>query len=293
MYTWYKNIVIGIICAILFLPTHTQAVTNINAGIVNGVWFSKLPFFTGDTIVIYTAFQNQSHTNLEGTIDFIHNESVIGTKPFTAKPGEFITRSIEWTASYGDHTFKVTLNGLVDEHGSAVLPTVKTDTEVQSRILFGDNDTDVDGIGNEIDTDDDNDGVTDIQEKKNGTDIVTENTSRTPTETIQNIFTKVDGIKDVLSVIVDNKVEDLHQNLQETVSTPVSSFTIATTTAAIATTTVDNVPVKQDMLFIKIEYWTLYILGLILRHDVVFYSLPAIVFMLFLRHMFTKYGRRE
>jgi hypothetical protein len=104
-----------VVYSIAFLPAQTLAVTNINAGIVNGVWFSNLPFFTGDKVVIYTAFQNQSAKSIEGNMEFVHNESVIGTKPFTAKPGEFVTRSIDWTATYGDHTFKVRVSELTDD----------------------------------------------------------------------------------------------------------------------------------------------------------------------------------
>jgi hypothetical protein len=286
-----------VVCFVVFLPTQTWSATNINAGIVNGVWFSKLPFFTGDKIVIYTAFQNQSAKSIEGNMEFVHNESVIGTKPFTAKPGEFVTRSIDWTATYGDHTFKVRVSELTDESGATVLPTVKADSEVQSQILFSDNDSDKDGAGDVTDTDDDNDGVTDIQEKKDGTnpkksdtdgdgipdntdpnplvvekpvpvvppkvpkDIVIDSPQNIALETTKNIFETVDNTKDALSVILDNKVESLNQEIK-TMTTPNVPVTkkelVATTTKIKSKSVAVEVsivkPTDNQILLTRIEY---------------------------------------
>jgi hypothetical protein len=325
-----------VVFSIAFLPVQTWSATNINAGIVNGVWFSKLPFFTGDKIVIYTAFQNQSTKSIEGNMEFVHNESIIGTKPFTAKPGEFVTRSIDWVTTYGDHTFKVRVKELTDESGAVLLPTIKTDSEAQSQILFGDNDNDKDGTGDEIDTDDDNDGVTDIQEKKDGTnpkkndtdgdsildntdihplvvdkptpitppkipkDVVVDSPPNIVLETTKNIFETVDNTKDALSVILDNKVKSLNIEIK-TITTPSAPETkkelVATSTKIQSkSVTVDTPIVKHtdnQILLIRIEYWLFAVVAFLLRYDFVFYSIPAILFILFLRHMFRKYSRPE
>jgi len=319
--------VLGIVLMVCILPICVSGATNINAGIINGVWFSKLPFFTGDKIVIYTAFQNQSGKELNGTIEFVHNESVIGSKPFTAKAGEFITRSINWTTTYGDHTFKVRIKELVDDKGVAVSPVAKTDTEVQSQIFFGDNDTDGDDTGDEVDTDDDNDGVPDIQEKKDGTDPkksdtdgdgVPDNLDKDPLvpdkvasktvpadsvvedivpnvvlETVKNIIDVVDTTKDSLAVFVDQKADNVGRILESTKSTNVATTTTPAKADAAKddqTSTVDEHS-KNKVLLTNVEYWILVVLGFLLRYDIVFYSIPAIIFIIFLRHMFNKYKR--
>jgi hypothetical protein len=210
--------------------------------------------------------------------------------------------------------------------------TVKADSEVQSQTLFGDNDNDKDGTGDVIDTDDDNDGVTDTQEKKDGTnpkksdtdgdntdmhplvvdkpivvvppatpkDVVVDTAPNIALETTKNIFETVDNTKDALSVILDNKVESLNQEIKTMMapSVPVTKKELVATTTKIknksAGAGVSIVkPTDNQILITKIEYWVLTVFAFLLRYDFVFYSIPAILFILFLRHMFRKYSRPE
>lgn len=323
----WKVVTLGLFLFVCVLPISVFGATNINAGIVNGVWFSKSPFFSGDKIVIYTAFQNQSGKELNGTIEFVHNESVIGTKLFTAKAGEFITRSIDWTATYGDHTFKVRIKELVTAGPDGTSVTVSpTETTVQSQIIFGDNDTDGDGIGDEVDTDDDNDGIPDVQEKKDGTDPkksdtdgdgIPDNTDTHPLtkdsvapkdevvvdnapsdslpevvlDTTKNIFDAVDSVKDSVALYVAGKTDDVGKSLDSMIA----SKTATTTPQSEKTSKNESIVKATDnqILVKRIEYWLLASSAFLLKYDLVFYTIPAIIFILLLRYLFKKYRRPD
>lgn len=307
-----------VLASLALLPSVAFSAIDINAGIINGVWFSKLPFFSGDKIVIYTAFQNQSDKNLEGNMDFVHNESVIGSKSFSAKPGEFVTRSIGWTATYGDHTFKVRISSL-EANGKEVPLASTTESEVQSPSFFGDNDVDGDWVGDEIDIDDDNDGVSDAEEKKNGTDPKRSDTDGDgvgdsidtkplinqksiketlpdAVDTAPTIFNKakdyfdiVDKVKDEFSVLIDDKIDEVSNKINTHEVNSDSAPVTPSTSVSIATSSISTNESTKDDFWLQIWYWMLVVFGSLVRYDIVFYSIPAILFVLWLKHMFGKY----
>lgn len=137
-----------------------------NAGFISGFWYSRLPFFAGETVRIYTAVQNQSGENISGTIRFFNNGEEIGESNFSAPEGGLIQKWIDWQATEGNHKFQVKLFDVKNQKGENLTPS---DSVSKIDEKFADLDTDGDRLGNRDDDDDDDDGRSDVLEKKEGT----------------------------------------------------------------------------------------------------------------------------
>ena len=143
---------------------------SLNAGFVEGLWYSGDPIIVGEPTRIYVALRNNTDHDLTGTVRFSDNGTRIGTSYVNALPGRLVEAWIDWTPQYGEHKIVATLSDvrvhiLGEDPGlGAVEDTIAED------VLFADYDTDKDGISNEIDTDDDGDTVSDTDEITKGTD---------------------------------------------------------------------------------------------------------------------------
>jgi hypothetical protein len=143
---------------------------SLNAGFVEGLWYSGEPVTVGEPTRIYVALRNNTDHDLTGTVRFSDNGTRIGTSYVNALPGRLVEAWIDWTPQYGEHKIVATLSDvrvhiLGENPGSgAVEDTIAED------VLFADYDTDKDGIPNQTDTDDDGDTVSDTDEITKGTD---------------------------------------------------------------------------------------------------------------------------
>lgn len=93
------RIVCGVIvaCALVpfsLFPTPTYAA--LNAGVVNGVWFSTPTPQAGEPVRIFAAVQNTSGERVSGTVAFLVNEEIVGTATFTADNNEVLSVSIPY-----------------------------------------------------------------------------------------------------------------------------------------------------------------------------------------------------
>ena len=147
----------------LLLPLNVLAQQEpLNAGLVSGIWYSKFPFFAGETVRIYTAIQNNSGDDLKGKVQFSKNNEPIGNAPFSALKGGLIQVWQDWQAQEGTYTISARI---VD-----ATPPVSSSFAIAQQEVVVDKDTDKDNIGNTQDQDDDNDGLTDEKEQILGTD---------------------------------------------------------------------------------------------------------------------------
>ena len=147
----------------LLLPLNVLAQQEpLNAGLVSGIWYSKSPFFDGETVRIYTAIQNNSGDDLKGKVQFSKNNEPIGNAPFSALKGGLIQVWQDWQAQEGTYTISARI---VD-----ATPPVSSSFAIAQQEVVVDKDTDKDNIGNTQDPDDDNDGLTDEKEQILGTD---------------------------------------------------------------------------------------------------------------------------
>ena len=158
-----------ILALLCFSPTAVQA-ENLNAGFVQGLWYSEQLFFAGDTVRVYVAMRNSSSEDLSATIQFFDNGALIGERDVDAIAGRLVEGWTDWEVTAGEHTITASLKNVeVDGIGSGTT-TSPVASALATDILVVDIDTDGDDIRNEEDEDDDNDGVSDIEEEQNGTD---------------------------------------------------------------------------------------------------------------------------
>jgi hypothetical protein len=144
-----------------------------NAGFVPAnIWYSKDPFFVGEKIRIYTIIFNGSSYDLEGTVEFLDNDHLVGKTTFSLSGGGRVRDVwVDWKATEGKHVMTARITDTtVSVAGGARKSIVLDNTETGKSERDVDLDTDSDGVGNKDDLDDDGDSVPDVEELRNGTD---------------------------------------------------------------------------------------------------------------------------
>lgn len=169
-----RNLVIGFLFSLLFFPSLSHA-EPVNIGFVQGLWYSEEPVFVGVPTRVYVAFRNNTPHDLTGTVRFTDNGTRIGSSYVNVLSGRIAEAWVDWTPTPGDHNIAVSL-------GDAELHVIGKNPEpvdiagiVTEDAITVDHDTDGDRIGNLLDEDDDNDGVTDEDEKSRGTNPLVAN----------------------------------------------------------------------------------------------------------------------
>jgi hypothetical protein len=170
-----------------------------NAGFVQGIWYSSSQVFVGVPTRVYVAFRNNTDQDLTGTIRFTDNDSRIGTSYISALPGRLVEGWADWTPTFGEHKIAATVSDIKLHVIGAGTENANVADMVAENTLTVDYDTDKDGIGNANDPDDDNDGVSDVDEKARGSDPLVPNPSVT-VETQKPAETKADEIEHAQSV---------------------------------------------------------------------------------------------
>ena len=163
-----RHLTILPIIALLILPTLASAAT-LNAGFVQGLWFSKYPVLAGEAVRIYAALQNRSGQNLAGEVIFYIDETVVERQAFTAHDGRLVEASTDWLAKAGPHKMRAELANLLGPGGVKVEAQALTAGSVAQSEITVDLDNDQDGQGDSADEDDDNDGASDRLENAAGT----------------------------------------------------------------------------------------------------------------------------
>lgn len=140
-----------------------------NAGIVQGIWFGNGDVFANNINRMYVAIRNNTGNDLTGTIDFFDNDSKLERKQVQALNGRIIESWTDWKPTYGTHTVKAILSRTQLFAIGSSTQSVDVESASAEQTLFVDYDTDKDAAGNKTDSDDDNDGVSDVIEIQNGT----------------------------------------------------------------------------------------------------------------------------
>lgn len=161
----------------IFVPSFLYAIETPvkNAGFVPAnIWFSRDPFFDGEKIRVYTILFNGSTYDIDGTVEFLDNEVLIGKTTFALSGGGRVRDVwVDWKAKEGKHVMTARIVGATASvAGEAKRSIVLDNTETGKSERNVDFDTDGDGIGNNEDSDDDNDGVPDVEELRNGTNPI-------------------------------------------------------------------------------------------------------------------------
>jgi len=174
----------------------------------SNIWFSPEPFFASDTVRIYTVLYNESDEDIEGTVTFLDNDTVLETADFSMAQGRVQDIWIDWTPAEGEHSISAKIthaNISLAEGDIAITPAYES---TDKTTIFVDIDTDKDGIGNRDDPDDDNDNIFDQEEIKNGTNpLIPNEPESTATATNDRSRTSIIGgnaAKDTLGTIAES-----------------------------------------------------------------------------------------
>jgi len=153
---------------ILFLflafPSLLLAADVKTAGFVQGLWYDRAEIFAGETVRLYVAIRNNTGSDLTGRVEFKNNGKVIGSSNVSALNNRIIESWVDWTPTYGDHTITASLSRVELSAVGTTTRRVEVLESTTEQKFFVDYDTDKDGIGNLIDTDDDGDGIPDEED---------------------------------------------------------------------------------------------------------------------------------
>src|SRR3989344_6462651 len=148
---------------LLAAPFVVSAAPLSNAGFLQGgIWYSKDPFFAGDTVRAYAAIFNSSAEDIAGTVEFLDNKKPLGAADFfVERGGKFVQVWVDWKATEGEHLVEavITKASVIRVGGSPVAIEFQQ-TRAQESLRQGQQDTDGGGVGNGDDSDDDKDGIT-------------------------------------------------------------------------------------------------------------------------------------
>lgn len=162
-----KKILISLVLAFMFTTSVYAATDTPYVGFVSSpLWFDREPFFSGQSVRVYTMLTNSSSADFSATVEFHDTGTVIGTSNVTlAKNGGFQVVWVDWTPSEGDHTISASVtNATLTEPGGEPQSITYSGDSASAPKRFVDTDTDGDGIGNREDPDDDNDGILDADD---------------------------------------------------------------------------------------------------------------------------------
>ena len=160
------------------LSTMVFANSNTHIGLVKGIWLSSTDHFAGEFIKINVALFNENDNKVQGSLNFLSNNNVIGSEEFSAEPRTIIQVSKDYILEYGDSTFSTLIEyiNILDDSG-LIVDRLNSSELLEQNLIFSDQidinvdyDTDGDGIGNTEDEDDDSDGYSDEIELSAGTD---------------------------------------------------------------------------------------------------------------------------
>lgn len=123
----------SILLLLWFLCTPVFSYAALNAGVVNGVWFSNPNPEDGEHVRIFTAVQNSSTQTIEGTVAFLVDKKIIGTAPFTVMSNDIMPISVEYIFKSGAHDVSAYITTVA--HESVTYTTVpNTSVSVTTRI---------------------------------------------------------------------------------------------------------------------------------------------------------------
>lgn len=158
----------------LFFVSQTVLVqANVNAGFVNGLWFSKTPFFAGEDVRVYTVIQNQSGFDIIGVVKFFVDDKLLSQSDFSLVNGRLTEEWADWKVVQGEHHLSIQISDTkkIEVGKEPENINLISNTPLSEKYNV-DLDTDGDGVGDKDDLDDDDDGFSDEEEKVLGTNLL-------------------------------------------------------------------------------------------------------------------------
>ncbi len=160
-----KQIIYILSFLILLLPGVVFAVDYDLSVSSSDISFSENLLIAGDTVRIYATVHNVGSQDVRGYITFFQGSAVIDdSQILSIRPGSKSDAWVDFVVPNSE------FNILARIQGTTPADQNSNNDQALTALIRPDIDTDGDGIANAIDPDDDNDGLTDIQERAGGTD---------------------------------------------------------------------------------------------------------------------------
>lgn len=120
------------------VPFFTLAqIDSSNIGLVeHTIWYSKDPFYEGDTVKIYTMLYNSSPHEVSGIVEFYDKKVVLGKKDIVISPESAKDIFISWEVTAGEHSISARFlnpSKLVSGQQESI---VVTQSESTARTIF-------------------------------------------------------------------------------------------------------------------------------------------------------------
>lgn len=160
-----------LVVLVFLLPTLVFANTDFGF-LKQNLWVSPDPFFSGEMVRIYTVIFNGGEQDISGKVGFFDNGQNAGEIEFSLAGGGRL-RDVwsDWQASEGEHRLSAKIVEAIVTNSDGSSSALVLDDQASGEIIWQvDVDTDGDRIGDILDEDDDNDGLTDEEELLLGTD---------------------------------------------------------------------------------------------------------------------------
>lgn len=160
----------------LVLAQSAQAVTYDLGVSTSDIRLSKEKIYTGDSIRIYAKIHNYGTIDVSSYVFFYQGDRLIGDPQYVSAVAGGAEEEVwvdNWVPTQGSYNIRVKINNnlLVNNSTTGNKDEVKdqnlSNNEAITKLIDVCTDTDVDGVCDSIDTDDDNDGLLDTQEDKN------------------------------------------------------------------------------------------------------------------------------
>jgi hypothetical protein len=165
----------------------------LNAGFVQGLWYAPEPIIANESTRMYVALRNNTDHDLTGTVQFTDNGTRVGVSYVSALPGRLVEAWVDWAPSYGEHTITASLTDVRIQTIGETPSVGVVENTIAEDTVFADYDTDGDGMLNELDTDDDNDTVSDADEKVHNTDPLKANPIEKVADTTEDTKSESSG----------------------------------------------------------------------------------------------------
>lgn len=160
-----KTIVIVVLLLVAWLPSRSVQAAQYDLAISSGdITFSTSTLIAGQQIRIYAKVHNIGTDDVRGYVTFFQGNQVINdSQVVSVRAGNSADAWVDFTVP--DSSFNI----LARIQGTQPADQNSANDQVLTKLFQPDIDTDGDGIANSIDPDDDNDGLTDLQEQAAGT----------------------------------------------------------------------------------------------------------------------------
>lgn len=159
---------IVLLCA-LFLPASVHAVASVSFA-TSPLWLSAARIVVGKSVTISTAVMKVGDEKVTGGVTFYANEKQIGFSDFSLGAHTYgAVASVSWVPAPGTYNISAKITrAVITRDGKEEALVVSTEVK-SSEALVVLLDIDGDGIPNMDDPDDDNDGISDDDERRGGT----------------------------------------------------------------------------------------------------------------------------